>query len=114
MIDEKLFAEHCFDLLGDMPKYLVKAGQEAQCSHCRGTGERLVATDTEGFRRDLLFALMQSAGARTSHVFPGDCCPYCEGKGLDPQRQKELASKAIAADWYATFQELFVPEPSNG
>ncbi len=109
MISESLFAEHCIDIISDVPKYLEQAGKDAPCAKCDGTGKRPLPKEQDALIRELCFGLMHAAGAHTNHTMPGDPCAYCGGFGIDEKKQRQLAARALAHDWIPTMKELFDP-----
>lgn len=93
------------DMLSDVPIYLRDAAKTAPCKECDGTGK--VQLRDQDIQRELAIGLLIAFGARTSHLFPGDPCPYCEASGVDAKEQRAIAARKMAADWHATLSEIF-------
>lgn len=104
---------HATDMFADMPKYLENAEKDAPCSRCAGTGKVLTPNERAALQREILFGLFVCFGAGTSHAFPGDPCPHCDGTGVSAFLQQKIAAERFAKDWFSTMNELFGPNHAS-
>lgn len=104
------FAAHVTDIFSDIPVYLKEAAKDAPCVKCVGTGTTQMPTDQEAIKREVIFGLFVHFGAHTSHTFPGDPCTWCEGSGINTEKQQVIAAERFAKDWYPVMCELFWPK----